>query len=83
MKSYFKIAAKGILLIVSLILALYFAVFFDFFGKPQDHRKRRWRHQGWHRRTPTISRKGALDKIPGHYLEMTLHLQALAHGDRP
>ena len=36
MKSYFKIAAKGILLIVSLILALYFAVFFDFFGKPQD-----------------------------------------------
>ena len=36
MKSYFKIAAMGILLIVSLIFALYLAVFFDFFGKPQD-----------------------------------------------
>ena len=36
MKSYFKIAAMGILLIVSLILALYLSVFFDFFGKPQD-----------------------------------------------
>ncbi len=35
MKSYFKIAAMGILFIVSLILALYLAVFFDFFGKPQ------------------------------------------------
>ena len=36
MKSYFKIASMGILLMVSLILVLYLAVFFDLFGKPQD-----------------------------------------------